>query len=82
MTWAQVAVCWIFIASLFNINFVYILLYCRLVRYLYPTDEQLRALAGVPKDRTKGKKGWRNVENGKTAETFHIPRNLDIEVCL
>ncbi|XP_069703419.1 transmembrane protein 161B [Periplaneta americana] len=51
-----------------------------LVRYLYPTDEELRALAGVPKDKPKGKKGGRNVENGKTAETFHIPRNLDIEL--
>jgi Predicted transmembrane protein 161AB. len=51
-----------------------------LERYLYPTDEELRALAGVPKDKGKGKKGGRNVENGKTAETFHIPRNLDIQV--
>jgi hypothetical protein len=58
------------------------LLSCRLVRYLYPTDEELRALAGVPRDKPKGKKSGRNVENGRTAETFHIPRNLNIEVCL
>ncbi|PNF37857.1 Transmembrane protein 161B [Cryptotermes secundus] len=51
-----------------------------LVRYLYPTDEELRTLAGVPKDKSKGKKGGRNVENGKIADTFHIPRNLDIEL--
>lgn len=51
-----------------------------LERYLYPTDEELRALAGVPRDKSKGKKGGRNVENGKTAETFHIPRNLDIQL--
>ncbi|KDR24097.1 transmembrane protein 161B [Zootermopsis nevadensis] len=51
-----------------------------LVRYLYPTDEELRALAGVPKDKSKGKKSGRNNENGKTAETFHIPRNLDIKL--
>lgn len=56
------------------------LLSCRLVRYLYPTDEELRALAGVPKDKSKGKKSGRNNENGKTAEAFHIPRNLDIKV--
>ncbi|XP_066595632.1 transmembrane protein 161B [Prorops nasuta] len=46
-----------------------------LVRYLYPTDQQLRALAGVPKD--KPKKG-KYIENGKTGDVFHIPRNLDI----
>lgn len=57
------------------------LLSCRLVRYLYPTDEELRALAGVPKDKSKGKKGGRNIENGKTTETFHVPRNLDLKVC-
>ncbi|KAH0948336.1 hypothetical protein HN011_007668 [Eciton burchellii] len=48
-----------------------------LTRYLYPTDQQLRALAGVPKERPK--KGKHN-ENGKVSDVFHIPRNLDIKL--
>jgi hypothetical protein len=58
------------------------MLSCRLVRYLYPTDEELRTLAGIPKDKSKGKKSGRNIENGKITETFHIARNLDIKVCM
>lgn len=46
-----------------------------LTRYLYPTDQELRSLAGVPKD--KPKKG-KHMENGKIADVFHVPRNLDI----
>ncbi|XP_032456227.1 transmembrane protein 161B isoform X2 [Nasonia vitripennis] len=46
-----------------------------LIRYLYPTDQELRNLVGFPKD--KHKKG-KHAENGKTPETFQIPRNLDI----
>lgn len=54
----------------------------RLVRYLYPTDDELRLLAGVPKDKGKGKKGSRHIENGKSCDTFHVPRNLDIQVTI
>ncbi|XP_076240581.1 transmembrane protein 161-like emei [Calliopsis andreniformis] len=46
-----------------------------LTRYLYPTDQQLRILAGVPKE--KPKKG-KHIENGKVGDVFHVPRNLDI----
>lgn len=46
-----------------------------LLRYLYPTDQQLRTLAGVPKE--KSKKG-KHVENGKVGDVFHVPRNLNI----
>ncbi|XP_076759220.1 transmembrane protein 161-like emei [Xylocopa sonorina] len=46
-----------------------------LTRCLYPTDQQLRTLAGVPKE--KPKKG-KHVENGKVGDVFHVPRNLDI----
>ena len=49
----------------------------RLTRYLYPTDQQLRALAGVPKE--KPKRGKHN-ENGKVGDVFHVPRNLDIKL--
>ncbi|KAL6263097.1 hypothetical protein P5V15_005899 [Pogonomyrmex californicus] len=48
-----------------------------LTRYLYPTDQQLRTLAGVPKE--KSKRGKYN-ENGKIGDVFHIPRNLDIKL--
>ncbi|RLU18608.1 hypothetical protein DMN91_008965 [Ooceraea biroi] len=48
-----------------------------LTRYLHPTDQQLRALAGVPKE--KPKKGKHN-ENGKVSDVFHVPRNLDIKL--
>lgn len=50
---------------------------CRLTRYLYPTDQQLRALAGVPKEKPKRGK---HSENGKVGDVFHVPRNLDIQL--
>nr|CAD7197475.1 unnamed protein product [Timema douglasi] len=55
---------------------------CRLIRYLYPTDTELKTLAGVPKDsgKSKNKKGGKHIENGRTTETFHIPRSLDIQL--
>ncbi|KYN10470.1 hypothetical protein ALC57_17398 [Trachymyrmex cornetzi] len=48
-----------------------------LTRYLYPTDQQLRALAGVPKEKSKRGK---HSENGKVGDVFHVPRNLDIKL--
>ncbi|XP_044262118.1 transmembrane protein 161B [Tribolium madens] len=45
-----------------------------LVRYLYPTDAELRHLASIP----RGKKGPKQ-SNGK-AETFHVPRSLDVSL--
>ncbi|KMQ87257.1 putative transmembrane protein 161b [Lasius niger] len=48
-----------------------------LTRYLYPTDQQLRALAGVPKEKPKRGK---HSENGKVGDVFHVPRNLDIQL--
>ncbi|XP_076166197.1 transmembrane protein 161B-like [Ptiloglossa arizonensis] len=46
-----------------------------LTHYLYPTDQQLRTLAGVPEEKLK--KG-KYTENGKVGDVFHVPRNLDI----
>ncbi|XP_049797684.1 transmembrane protein 161B [Schistocerca nitens] len=51
-----------------------------LIRFLYPTDDELRRAAGVPKDKPKSKKGGRHVENGRAGDTFHVPRNLDIQL--
>ncbi|XP_053603802.1 transmembrane protein 161B [Plodia interpunctella] len=50
-----------------------------LYRYLYPDNHELKALAGVPKDKVKGKKGGKSEPNGKL-ETFHVPRSLDIQL--
>lgn len=49
------------------------------MRYLHPTDEELKSLAGVPKE--KGGKG-KDKRNGHAhkSSTFHIPRNLDIQL--
>lgn len=51
------------------------------MRYLYPTDDELRALAGIHKTNKGGKKGRHGgPENGKVNDTFHIPKNLDIQL--
>lgn len=52
-----------------------------LIRYLYPTNTELRQVANVPKDKAKNKKAGK--QNGRIehkAETFHIPRNVDVEL--
>lgn len=50
-----------------------------LIRYLYPTDSELRQLANVPKDKPKQKKSGKNAANGKP-DTFHVPRSLNVEL--
>lgn len=50
-----------------------------LYRYLYPDNNELKTLAGVPKDKPKNKKGGKYETNGKP-ETFHVPRSLDIQL--
>lgn len=50
-----------------------------LYRYLYPDNSELKTLAGVPKEKPKGKKGSKTESNGKP-ETFHVPRSLDIQL--
>ncbi|XP_055625643.1 transmembrane protein 161B [Toxorhynchites rutilus septentrionalis] len=52
-----------------------------LTRYLHPTDDELRKLSGVPREKSKPKKDKRNghVEQEKPS-TFHIPRSLDIQL--
>uniref|UniRef100_A0A8W7P3N5 Transmembrane protein 161B n=1 Tax=Anopheles coluzzii TaxID=1518534 RepID=A0A8W7P3N5_ANOCL len=53
-----------------------------LTRYLHPTDDELRKLSGVPREKGKGKKDKRNGHqaNGERSSTFHIPRSLDIRL--
>lgn len=49
-----------------------------LVRYLFPTDAELKQVANIPRDKQKTKKN-KVQPNGKM-ETFHVPRNIDIKL--
>ena len=56
-----------------------------LVRYMHPSDEELRSLAMIPKDRNR-KKGSRREDriagkNGHANENgiFNVPRNIDLQ---
>lgn len=52
-----------------------------LIRYLYPTDTELRQLAHIAKEKPKNRKGGKHGDNDRnTGGTFHVPRNLDIEL--
>ncbi|ETN58074.1 transmembrane protein 161B [Anopheles darlingi] len=55
-----------------------------LTRFLHPTDDELKKLSGVPREKSKGKKDKRNGHhhqlNGEKASSFHIPRSLDIQL--
>lgn len=53
----------------------YLQFFFSLTRFLYPTDQELRNIAGIQKE--KPKKG-KHQENDKVADVFQIPRNLDI----
>ena len=53
-----------------------------LLRYLHPSDEQLREYAPAPKLEKKDKKKQRQAEknNAPNNGTFSVPRNIDIQV--
>ncbi|XP_052740840.1 transmembrane protein 161B isoform X2 [Bicyclus anynana] len=51
----------------------------RLYRYLYPDNSELKTLAGIPRDKPKGKKNAKIESNGKP-ETFYVPRRLEIQL--
>uniref|UniRef100_A0A8D8PRA7 Transmembrane protein 161B n=1 Tax=Cacopsylla melanoneura TaxID=428564 RepID=A0A8D8PRA7_9HEMI len=63
-----------------------------LIRYLYPSNDELRQLAGVPKEKTKSKRNNKDKKydrNGvggggeqfsQTKETFHVPKNINLEL--
>lgn len=53
-----------------------------LTRYLHPTDDELRKLSGVPREKNKSKKDKQrngHVEHEKPT-TFHVPRSLDVQL--
>lgn len=56
----------------------YFLLLFRLVRYLHPTDRELRQLLGLKKKDSKQSK--RPNGQNDNIDVFQIPKNLDIEV--
>ncbi|KAK6617548.1 hypothetical protein RUM44_005136 [Polyplax serrata] len=49
-----------------------------LIRYLYPTDDELRNLAGIQKINKNTKKSRHGRENEKPTNVFHVPKSLDI----
>lgn len=50
----------------------WLLCHTGLIRYLYPTDTELRQLANVPKQK--------NNKKTNSTTTFHIPRNVDVQL--
>ncbi|CRK98821.1 CLUMA_CG011941, isoform A [Clunio marinus] len=52
-----------------------------LLRYLHPTDDELRQLAGVPKEKSgRGKDKRNGYTHTEKSSSFHIPRCLDIQL--
>ncbi|CAH1126867.1 unnamed protein product [Ceutorhynchus assimilis] len=51
-----------------------------LIRYLYPTDSELRQLANIPKDKPKNKKKFSKGYQNGTSDTFHVDRSLDVQL--
>lgn len=51
-------------------------------RYLYPTDDELRTLAGIQKGGKGSRKGRHKGENGRISDTFHIEKSLDVKVTI
>lgn len=54
-------------------------MFFRLVRYLHPTDKELRQLSGIKKKDSKPSKRTIHTQNDNI-DVFQIPKNLDIEV--
>jgi hypothetical protein len=58
----------------------------RLIRFCHPSDEELREMAGVPKDlsgKGKGKGGGgKYSKDDKNPNAFHVPKNLELRVRL
>lgn len=46
-----------------------------LIRYLHPTDDELRSLAGITKEKQKGKNHYKD-----KGQSFHVPRSIDVEL--
>ncbi|XP_045469421.1 transmembrane protein 161B [Harmonia axyridis] len=51
-----------------------------LIRYLYPTDSELKQLANIKKEKPKPRKNKLQTNGKVYGDTFHIPRNLDVQL--
>lgn len=54
-------------------------MFCRLVRYLHPTDKELRQILGLKKKDSKQNKRPVNGQNDNI-DIFQIPKSIEIEV--
>ncbi|XP_014669400.1 PREDICTED: transmembrane protein 161B-like isoform X2 [Priapulus caudatus] len=54
----------------------------RLVRYMHPTDEELREAAGIPppSSRSRGKKDARKQNGAAKDNSFTVPRNIQLKL--
>ncbi|XP_078666727.1 transmembrane protein 161B-like [Branchiostoma floridae x Branchiostoma belcheri] len=52
----------------------------RLVRYLHPTDDHLKELAGIQAPKGKGRKRDDRRADGKTDKEFTVPCNINLEL--
>jgi len=60
-------------------NYLFIYFLYSLVRFLHPTDKELRHLLGLKKKDSKQNKRLVNGQNDNV-DIFQIPKNLDISV--
>ncbi|CAH1798902.1 unnamed protein product, partial [Owenia fusiformis] len=68
-----------FLQKLFPLySFARWLLSKKLVRYLHPTDDELKKLAGIPANSYKGK--GRKREKNKDSEPFTVPKSLELDL--
>ena len=53
-----------------------------LIRYMHPTDEELKSLITIPRDKKNKKGSRRDDRNGNASDNsvFNVPRNLDIQL--
>ncbi|KAL3276900.1 hypothetical protein HHI36_012270 [Cryptolaemus montrouzieri] len=51
-----------------------------LIRYLYPTNSELKQLANIKKEKPKVRKNKVQNNGRGPSDTFHIPRNLDVQL--
>ncbi len=50
-----------------------------LVRYLHPSDEQLREIVGLPKNTSKTNRNRKeNKDKDENVNTFNVPRNISL----